>query len=155
TSHPSVDFFEMHVPIKLIGANDETTFTLNNIWSGQQYVLYPNFQVEQVQFDPDLWILSENTVLYDPSSNVGSEELLVSPNPATDAVRILILNPLKTGSSAEILDMQGKVVQTYQSATPIRDSFEMDVSSLAEGTYMVRLIDQGQSTSTRFVVSRN
>lgn len=154
-SHSSVDFFEMHVPIKLIGADNEETFVVNNQFNGQQFLLQPGFRVEQVQFDPELWILSENTVAYDPSSDIGSEELLVSPNPATGTIRVLILNPVKTAAYVEVLDTQGKVALTYNSASPIRDSFEMDVSHLAPGTYIVRLIDGDNSTSTRFVVARN
>ncbi|MCA1763188.1 MAG: M1 family aminopeptidase [Cryomorphaceae bacterium] len=154
-SHQSVDFFEMHLPVKLIGSGNEVTVVLNHQFSGQRFLLTPGFQVEQIQFDPDLWILSENTVVFNPSTNFGSDEILVLPNPVSGVVKFTLLNPAQFAQYAEILNTQGKVVMTYNPAGPIRDSFEMDVSRLAVGTYIIRLINEDSSTSTRFVVARN
>jgi hypothetical protein len=61
TSHPSVDFFEMPVPIRLEGPNQEDTVVIFNHTQNAQIEYYEvPFQVLSATIDPDIWLISRN-----------------------------------------------------------------------------------------------
>lgn len=66
TSHASVSFFEMPVPIRFQAAGRDTTLIFNHTFSGQVFTVPLNFTASTVTFDPDLWLISKsNTVVND------------------------------------------------------------------------------------------
>ncbi len=66
TSHASVTFFEMPVPIRFTAAGFDTTLVFNHTFSGQVFTRTINFPATTASFDPELWLLSgNNTVTYD------------------------------------------------------------------------------------------
>ncbi|HRF81781.1 MAG TPA: hypothetical protein PL070_17010, partial [Flavobacteriales bacterium] len=68
TSHASVPFYAMPVPIKLKNAEQDTTIILDHSFSGQLFTVDIPFHADSVLLDPDLWILSgQNMVLQVPA----------------------------------------------------------------------------------------
>ena len=59
SSDPSVDFYEMPVPVKLIGDEQDTIVKLNNTFSGQRFFVSSNFNVREIRFDPESGHFSE------------------------------------------------------------------------------------------------
>lgn len=62
TSHPSVSFFEMPVPVQFRNATRDTIIVLNHIQPVQGFVLDPGFSADTVIFDPDGWLLARSQV---------------------------------------------------------------------------------------------
>ena len=66
TSHASVSFFEMPVPVRFQAAGFDTTLIFNHTFSGQVFTIPLNFTATTVTFDPTLWLISKtNTVFND------------------------------------------------------------------------------------------
>jgi aminopeptidase N len=60
TSHNSVDFFEMPLPILLSGAGQDSLIRLDHQANGEIFEIELPFEVMDILFDPDQWILSAN-----------------------------------------------------------------------------------------------
>ncbi|MBK9287242.1 MAG: T9SS type A sorting domain-containing protein [Flavobacteriales bacterium] len=67
----------------------------------------------------------------------GAEAPVVSPNPAQDLVRITLPEGLKDASRIDVLDLSGRLVDSQRIGT---DNTVLDVSGLANGTYVVRVV---------------
>ena len=87
------------------------------------------------------------------SSTVGLEEwntrysaLQLMPNPAADKVQLSTRNGQRI-SAARVLDVTGK--ELLYSAGPMRENFELDVSGLAPGIYLVEVVLPGGATETK------
>ncbi|MBS1566936.1 MAG: hypothetical protein JST39_21320, partial [Bacteroidetes bacterium] len=61
TSHPSVAFFEMPVPVRLKNSIRDTTVVLKQLRNGQTFLVDPGFAVDSAFYDPKFWILSNHT----------------------------------------------------------------------------------------------
>ena len=91
--HSSVNFFEMHLPVAFYGTNKDTIVRVHHIKNGQIINIPLNFQVINVGFDPDLWILTDNaTISY---NNINKEIVHIYPNPFTNEIIILHLQAIE------------------------------------------------------------
>ena len=88
-SHPSVDFFEMHLPIAFYGINKDTVIRIHHIENGQEINFCFDFPVINVALDPDLWILTNYTNI--SYNNTDQEIFHLYPNPFSDEIFILSL----------------------------------------------------------------
>ncbi len=88
TSHPSVPFFEMPVPLRFSGQGQDTILVFDHTFSGQAFSADIPFQVQNVEVDPDLWLVSAGntveqvTATGEPGNT--DPDLVVAPNPIRD-----------------------------------------------------------------------
>lgn len=152
TSHPSVDFYQMPVPIQFIGDDRDTIITVNHQFSGEQFYVQPGFEVMAIEIDPELWILAEKKVLYDPDTEIDINAITFQPNPTTSKLWVSLRNPSFVAKQYSIINSEGKIIRTVSPPGGIRSSFEIDVSDLAPGVYVLRLLNGNSSKSGSFVV---
>lgn len=70
-----MSFFELPVPLRFVGPNGETQdVRLDHLFNGQTFVVPANFAVNNVLFDPDLWLISRDNVIVKTSSTPTMEE---------------------------------------------------------------------------------
>lgn len=86
---------------------------------------------------------------------VGLEEnvvntLKISPNPAENSLQIQFENIGKDLVESSIYDLSGVLVMQQQSSTD-KGTFDLDISSLSSGMYLLKVNSEGQSASVRFV----
>lgn len=62
TSHPSVGFYDMPVPVQFKSAARDTILVVNNTRDSQVFLLNPGFKADTLIWDPEAWILSLATV---------------------------------------------------------------------------------------------
>ncbi|MEL6133837.1 MAG: M1 family metallopeptidase [Bacteroidota bacterium] len=63
-SHVSVDFFEMDIPLQIVGwGGEEQMVRVTHTQSGQVFAVPVDFAVQEVVFDPERWILSRDNVV--------------------------------------------------------------------------------------------
>lgn len=106
TSHPSVLFYQMPLPLQIWSGGTDTTFRLLHSRQDQYFMIPFVDKVDSVIFDPEQWLLSGvNRVvgLQSPSIDINT---IVYPNPAYDEFTVFL--PSKV--MLTILDMTGKVV---------------------------------------------
>jgi aminopeptidase N len=91
-SHPSVDFFEMPLPVRVYSAarNDSADFRLYHTFNNQEFVVEPGFQVAEIVIDPDYQILSATNEVVNASAVRNSDEIKVYPNPFQGHITIAV-----------------------------------------------------------------
>ncbi len=150
TSHPSVSFFRMHVPILLKGKNGiDSLVVFDNTLSNQQLVLPVGFTVDSIFIDPYYSILCQSTVQKTSAvkGNQKQGSLMLRPNPAMDKL-YLTLNDKRQISDIMVTDMNGKLIKKI-SATGF--SGEINISALAAGTYIINVIADKTTFVGKFI----
>lgn len=148
TSHPSVDFFEMPVPVLLSGAVKDTLVVLDHHSNNQLFELNPGFAVQSITFDPDQWLISANNqVLLDSSEPQKYPAINVYPNPATDQIMVSAINR-SSGVDLLICDIRGRIVLSIDD---YGDYQWIDISKLEKGAYVIRLTGKDIKAETPFI----
>lgn len=154
-SHPSVDFFEMPVPLLLKGTGVDSLVRLEHTLNGELFSVNIPFEVTSVQFDPDLWLISANNTVQKGELTRTKEAfangtLFVYPNPAQDFVQVFYKNDhAENGINWLIINGLG---QNIKSGSLEHDGTSISVSDLQAGLYrlVLRGID-GNTTVRSFV----
>jgi aminopeptidase N len=153
TSHPSVGFFEMPVPMFFSDGITDTTIVLPNSFSGQTYSVALPFTPVFAEFDPQLWILSKNNAVtvgvQQPSDPSGIVQIF--PNPAISEVNIALPSNFKPEGNWEIYSADGRIcdrgtIQTQQMKIP--------VDQLAEGSYLIHFQSYDRVRVGKFQILR-
>lgn len=135
TSHPSVDFFEMPLPIVVSHGGTHVTHVANNTYQNQRFAFpHDGIDPDSVRFDPDIWLLSKNNTVTELTTGTGDPvtgvPFLLYPNPAKDFVAVKgntevsyteLINPLGQLIPAELIN--GRIT----------------LSQIPDGLYIVRL----------------
>ena len=137
-SHPSVDFFELPLPIKINGSNGEVAYAvLDNSYNQQYFTIPVNFTVSSVDFNYEYQILESNSTITH-NANLGLEnsvelkEVVVYPNPAKD---VLYISGISKETPYRITFSNGQFVSKgiYQ------PNHSISVQHLAKGLYLIEL----------------
>lgn len=148
-SHPSVAFFDMPIAIKFIGFNEDTTIVFDHHFSGEHFLVNLNFQVIDLQFDPDLRILSANNSV---RKIVTESPVVIFPNPTKKdiSVSIFLVNP--EDLVFEIADSRGRIVYTENvRATGKNLQKNIVTSDFANGIYFFKVKGKSVDYSQKFI----
>ena len=141
TSHSSVNFFEMPLPIKVNGTGGQVAYlVLNHTTKNQNFAEQVNFPVVSIQFNYENQILQRNsTVTKDTTilsvNDGGKEEMKIYPNPVKDRLSVSGINK---DQPYEILSIDGKLIEAgkYSSTKTI------EVQALPKGVYFLKVSNQ-------------
>jgi aminopeptidase N len=111
-SHPSVDFFEMPVAVRVYSHNrtDSADFRLAHTMDNQEFWMDVGFDVAEIKIDPDLWLVSKTDLILSMNNLNANHEISVFPNPYSESFTI----KLPFGEeliSVEIFDLQGRSIK--------------------------------------------
>lgn len=160
TSHVSVDFFEMPVPLLLKGFGVDSLVRLEHVQNGQLFSMNIPFDVTSIQFDPDLWLISANNTvqqgeLTGTTDALAEGRVLVYPNPAEDFIQIFFEN-----GETETGDLQWRIVnglgQVVESGKLQQggNGQPFSLASLPNGVYRLVLQGQGGGRSVHSFVKK-
>ncbi len=146
TSHPSVDFFEMPVPLRFWSGGQDTTIVVDHTFSGQSFQLSLAAQVDSVQLDPDIWIVSGTSLITDVGeAGLPGGSPLLFPNPASERIQLRIDNA-SAAIPWTLFDAVGRMVgQGLWTGMPI------PVMDLAPGLHVLEFREGEQVRRARFV----
>ncbi len=148
TSHPSVDFFKMPVPLLLKNRNGaDTTIVLDHTRDYQCFdiELPDGFHLDTVIVDPDYWLVSANNKVVFTTSTKDIQQLAaqiqIYPNPAHSELTIDFKNFSAKVLQAAIFDAKGSLVKPIS----ITNNLEtVDISNISSGIYILKVqTDQG------------
>lgn len=141
-SHPSVSYFEMPVPLRLIGPGGQTQdMVLENTSNGQEFIVDVPFIVIEAAFDPEKNIISAGN-----TATVFSDYFTpyLSPSPA-NTLLTAILPDGAVAKEAVIYNTIGqRITETYGQSS-------WDVSYLATGIYFMTFETNRGTTELKFV----
>ncbi|WP_298395423.1 M1 family aminopeptidase [Flavobacterium sp.] len=132
-SHSSVSFFEMPIPVRLVGTNGQTFDTvLENTNNNQEFIISVPFAITNVIFDPEKDIISKNNSVTLGNENFSLEKaIVIYPNPVTDKINIQLPDTI-TLQKVTILNSLGQV-------TSENNTTEFPVNQLSEGIYFIQI----------------
>lgn len=134
TSHPSVNFFEMPVPIQIKGAGGDTTIIVNHTSNGQLFTLQPGFMADTVIIDPQLWILSRTKTSRKSTTPI-ADDLLVFPNPVNNTLFVVIPGSVQSPLT-ELYNAAGQLIfRTSERNVPV----QIPANQFASGVYYLRI----------------
>jgi aminopeptidase N len=133
-SDASVSYFEMPVPVRLLGANgEEYDVVLENTSNGQEFVVNVPFFVTGVDFDPENHLISRNsTATLSNQSFTTAEAIVLYPNPAGEMLHIQKPNSL-TIENVTLYNSLGQMVLK-------RNVADLNINELSAGVYSVQLV---------------
>lgn len=140
TSHNSVDFFEMPVQIRLRGDNVEKWVVIDHRENAQEVEIEVDFNVTKVDFDPNLWIISKNSVVREPLissiTDISQGSVIkMFPNPCQDILFVEVSDP--SFESYTIIQENGK--KCFDGALQKNTPSKIDLSHLPTGKYLIQL----------------
>lgn len=153
TSHPSVGFFALPVPVRFSNGQQDTTLVFDHQTDGQVFSAWLPFQADSARVDPDRWLISgQNIALRIPMLAFQQEDVVIFPNPAVDAVTVY-LGPGRAGAVEWLLsDATGRVVRSRRT-TLVDRRVDLDLSGLLPGRYVIEVRPNGgYQASVRGVV---
>jgi aminopeptidase N len=132
-SHTSVSFFEMPIPIRLIGAGGQTFDTiLENTTNNQEFIISVPFAITNVFFDPEKDIISKNNTVTLANENFELENgIIVYPNPVQNELHIQLPSNISITSITLFNGIGQKVLENSNS--------DFSVSALSSGVYYVKI----------------
>jgi aminopeptidase N len=157
TSSPVVDFFEMPVPIRFAGNGQDTIVRLEHAFSGQIFSLELPFGVASVQFDPDLWLLSNFNTVEEAVINANSEVLAANsirlfPNPAGDFVQFEVENGMGAGPAR--WQLANALGQALKQGQVIEGQTFIKLEGLPAGLYFLQINFANGNRATQPFVKR-
>ncbi len=153
TSHNSVPFYEMPVPVRLKGQGHDTTLVFDNTTNGQTFYANLNFKVDSILFDPSLCILSaQNKIMQEYEYLRSQLHLVIYPNPASTQLNIEVNDLSNYPTKVEMFDVLG---QKVLAADLHGNKFSLDLIGFAQGTYFLKVISGNKATSYKVMVGKN
>ncbi len=140
TSHPSVSFFEMPVPLLFKNSFQEKIVRVDAITNNQSFRVNLGFIPDTVIVDPEYWLISRNNTSEKiPYAGTGIAGIDVYPNPATAPVSIFLHDIAGESVQLTLYNSVGQLI--WKNTQPLADStayFQFNMNNLARGVYYLR-----------------
>jgi len=150
TSHASVDFFEMTVPVRVYssGKTDSVDFRLVHTTNDQIFWVDPGFPVSEIKIDPDYWLISKTAQVLETPKIENSNEVVVFPNPFSNHI---FISPQGNEQIHKIrlFTADGRLLQEI---SQLKEYYLL--SHLPEGIYLLE-ISTSKNTTIRKIVKSN
>lgn len=145
-------FFDMDLPIKIIGNGIDTTVVMKNNKPVQELIIPVDKKVMAVSFDPELWILAGEKSVKQVEHKPELIGYQLAPNPTTNQLRVFASAPNLPHVNLAIIDIQGRQVWQGKATQGLSsDGFLINTSALKAGTYFLKISDYFQTQQLKFV----
>ena len=146
TSHPSVAFFEMPVPVRLLGANGQTfDVVVNNTVNGEQFNTSVPFTVTGVQFDPTKNIISRMSMATLDNADFNYDSSIkIFPNPSSKSISVSIPENIEIENAVIYSVLGQKIMETKSQKT-------WDISSFTSGIHFLTVQTNKGTKQFKFV----
>jgi len=145
TSHVSVPFFEMPVPLRVYspGRKDSADLRLEHSVNDQLFERFVPFPVAELRIDPDIWLVRKIAKVDDLS--LPDTEIVVVPNPS-DGQWYIGTDIDEIPEKVELFDLSGRLLTEQK---PERNVFY--APGLSSGVYLVILTTNKRMYKTKLV----
>jgi aminopeptidase N len=145
---PSVNFFDVPIPVKIQGVIQDTTVVVDPKYSGQLFEIDVDFMPVKVIFDPERWICAQSDVITATSDPLNGD-YRIYPNPASQWLTI-DLGDAST-QAYDLFDPYGRSVLSGGLSASERIN-TLDISGLSPGIYHLYLEGKKGSSSLKVIV---
>ena len=146
TSHPSVPFFEMPVPIRLLGANGQSfDVVVNNTVNGEQFNTSVPFTVTGVQFDPTKNIISRMSMATLDNTDFNFDtDIKIFPNPSSKSISVSIPENIEIENAVIYSVLGQKIMET-------KSQKSWDISTFSSGIHFLTIQTNKGTKQFKFV----
>ncbi|WP_432672620.1 M1 family aminopeptidase [Flavobacterium sp. SM2513] len=145
-SHSSVSFFEMPLPVRLLGANgQQADVILNNTTDNQIFIENVAFTVTSIVFDPEKQLISKNNQVTLGTNTLEFNAMRLYPNPTSSLLNLQLLD----GTQIENVIFYNTLGQVIKTSTDT----SWDVSNFANGVYFIKVTNSFGSKTFTFIKS--
>jgi aminopeptidase N len=145
TSHNSVSFYEMTVPVSFKNTNNEKTILINNNVNNEWFLNDIGFIPDTIIIDQDYQIISkDNSSVKIEFPNSGNADAVVYPNPINDAFTVY-LHDFKTNEvNIVVYNSIGQTLfkNKFQLVNGA-EYFNINSSKWAHGNYTLQVLAEG------------
>jgi hypothetical protein len=135
TSHPSVDFFQGNLPLRLQGDGRTMDVVLEVSQNRQEFLMEVPFRVSDILIDPETQIISKQNTVTLSAESPAAANLKIYPNPATTGFFIESPEPLE---SVSLFDLQGRLITDFEIIT-LGNSIPFYQVQQSSGMYVLRV----------------
>ncbi len=154
-SDKSVPFFKLLVPVQLKNSNNDTIILLDHKYSGEEFEFTLPFTIDSLIIDPELHLISANNVVQRVPALSDKSNVIMYPNPSDGSLTISFSNMLNPLETIELYDILGrKILYSSPVISPDQISVQYDFSSLAKGTYFLRIVTKETVLIKKWVKTR-
>ena len=146
TSHSSVPFFEMPVPVRLLGANGQSQdVVVNNTVNGEQFNISVPFTVIGTQFDPTKNIISRMSMATLDNDNFNIDTAIqIFPNPSATTISVSIPENIEIENAVIYSVLGQKIMET-------KSQKSWDISSFSSGIHFITIQTNKGTKQFKFV----
>lgn len=140
TSHASVSFFNMPVPIRFNGNQRDTTLIFNHDFSGQEFTFSTNFPITSHTFDPQRNILARANLVTKVNDELAKKFILIMPNISDGIYSIHPITSNYAPTKIEVMDSKGATRKVLQfSRGGEKSGINLNIQDLPSGNYLLQI----------------
>lgn len=137
TSHPSVDFYEMLVPLQFKSTTRDTILTVNHVRNGQIFTLNPGFAADTLIIDPQWWILTrDKTAQKLPAPASG--EVIIYPNPVVGQFVVSLPGTGNGNVTVHVLNVLGQRMY-FKTVPAATTNLDINAANWPAGIYWLQV----------------
>jgi len=145
-SNSSVEFFKMHIPVRVWKDGKYTDLRLYNTNQNQEFVISET-KVDRIEFDPDKWLIAKADIVDAVGQVSEIRDIQIIPENESKSIRVLL--PEYSGEGKlRIVDLSGRIVKNFELSG--NDS-KITISDLRSGIYLVE-VQSGKLKKTEKVL---
>ena len=139
TSHPSVPFFQLPVPLLFKNATQQALVVLDNKFNGETFFKSIGFIPDTVIVDPDYWLITKNNTSQKTEFTADPNTVQVYPNPFHQTFSVFLQNFQGTKVDFKIYNVNGALV--YNQSSPLNQSYYQEINTAAwqRGVYLLKI----------------
>ena len=146
SSHPSVAFFEMHIPVRVWKDGKYKDLRVYNTVQNQEFVISDG-RIDKIEFDPDKWLIAKADIVDEVQSLSEIRDIQIISENGSQSIRILLPEYAGKGK-LRIIDMNGSVLKNQEI---FESDSHVDISNLKSGIYLVE-VQSGKLKKTEKVL---
>jgi aminopeptidase N len=149
-SHPSVSFYGLPVPVQFVGNGSDTIIVFNNTEQNQTFNVQLPFIADTLIIDPLIKLICGNNTVTRTAAYGFS--MLIYPNPIIDVLHVRVETEKQRNVEIQVVDVTGSLIfkgnkQLQQGLNTI----DIELAGLANGVYTIRLKDNLDIISEKFI----
>ena len=139
TSDPSVAFFHLPLPLRLMGGSQVSDVMIHPDFNGQIFYVKNSLSPDSIKVDPDYWLITKGNEVEKIDKPSGQTVLILFPNPVSDVVNIHANGFEETKMMVQIFDMNGRLVKKNVYSINGSLNASMNTQTFASGIYVLKV----------------
>ena len=141
----------MPIELELNDGNQDTLIKVNHQFSGQDFILDLNFTPNQLNFDPNRWLLAKSKVsnIVD-AGNLGKITIALKPNPTKENLHVIFSKAVAL-KEIKIYTSQGALLKSLAFNGNFSLSENIYLADLSDGYYLLKIVTDEAVLSSPFV----